>query len=348
MEALGLGSFYEPFESEIRGRNGTLFLFTGLKAQTVQNLKSFEGVDIVWVEEAQNVSKRSWDVLTPTIRKELSEIWITFNPDLDSDETYVRFVQKAPQDAHVEHLTYRDNPWFPAVLENERRAFLERDPLGYENIWEGRCRAAVDGAIYSREIGQLIEDGRLRAVPYDPMLAVDTVWDLGWNDKMSVLQVQRLGSEIRIIGYLEEQFITLTEMVQTLNGFNYRYGTDFLPHDGRAKDYKTGRSAEEILVQLHRRPVIVPNMALEMGIKVVRSVFPRLYIDEERCMRLVECCKRYRRTIPATTNEPAAPLHDEFSHGADALRYLAIIAEQVGGATAMRKQPIKYPKINRA
>lgn len=85
---LGLQSFFEVLDTEIRGANGSLFLFTGLQSHTVDSIKSFEGVDIVWVEEAHGVSKRSWDVLIPTIRKEGSEIWMTLNPDMDTDETY--------------------------------------------------------------------------------------------------------------------------------------------------------------------------------------------------------------------------------------------------------------------
>jgi len=83
---LGLESFYEVLDTEIRGRNGTLILFTGLQSHTVDSIKSFEGVDLVWIEEAHAISKKSLDTLIPTIRKEGSEIWMTLNPDMDTDE----------------------------------------------------------------------------------------------------------------------------------------------------------------------------------------------------------------------------------------------------------------------
>jgi phage terminase large subunit len=106
---------------------------------------------LVWVEEAQVVTKRSWDVLTPTIRKDGSEIWITLNPDMETDETYARFVASKPfesEDAFVVQMNWRDNPWFPEVLEKERQDTLARDPDNYDNIWEGVPKRVSVGAIY--------------------------------------------------------------------------------------------------------------------------------------------------------------------------------------------------------
>ena len=96
IEILGLSKYYKILENTIRGINGTEIVYTGLSTQTVDSIKSFEGVDICWVEEAQVVKKKSWDLLIPTIRKPGSEIWFTFNPELDTDETYVRFVENPP------------------------------------------------------------------------------------------------------------------------------------------------------------------------------------------------------------------------------------------------------------
>lgn len=327
---LGLSEFYTVTDTAIRGANGTEFYFTGLRTQDAHKLKSYEGVDICWVEEAQVVSKRSWDILLPTIRKPHSEIWITFNPELDTDETYVRFVSKPPAGALVIKLNYADNPWFPAVLEQERQALLARDPAAHANVWEGECRSAVEGAIYAKEVAQLQETGRVRPCPYDPVLPVHAVWDLGWNDQMSIILVQR-ASEVRIVGYVEDSHRTLAEYIAQLKGLPYVWGSDWLPHDGRAKDYKSGKSAEEILRTLGRTPRIVENLDIESGIKAARLMFPRVYVDPS-AERLLHCLKRYRRTINQATHEPGPPLHDEYSHGADAFRYLALCVDQMGNA----------------
>jgi phage terminase large subunit len=327
---LGLSEFYSVTDNAIRGANGTEFYFAGLRSQDAHKLKSYEGVDICWVEEAQVVSKRSWDILLPTIRKPHSEIWITFNPELDTDETYQRFVSHKPEQSVVVKMNYSDNPWFPDVLELERKALLARDPEAYRNVWEGECRSAVQGAIYAKEVSALYESGRVRPCPYDPLLPVHTVWDLGWNDQTSIALVQR-ASEIRIIGYIEDSHRTLAEYTAQLRAMPYLWGQDWLPHDGRAKDYKSGKSAEEMLKAMQRDPRIVENLDIESGIKAARMIFPRVYIDPS-AERLLHCLKRYRRTISQATNEPGPPLHDEYSHGADCFRYLALCVDQMGNS----------------
>jgi phage terminase large subunit len=320
IQALGLGAFYEVLEAEIRGINGSTFSFTGLATNTVESIKSFEGCDIVWVEEAQTVSKKSWDILIPTIRKPNSEIWVSFNPNIDTDDTYKRFVVEPPENAKVVKVNYTDNPWFPEVLEIERQHSLKTNP-DYANIWEGDCKAAVDGAIYSNEIREAQEEGHITNVPYDPMLKVHVVMDLGWNDSMSVILCQKGVSDLRIIGYIEDDHRTLDSYSAQLKNLPYNWGQMFLPHDGQSKDFKHGISAEDIMRKLGWDIRIVPKQDIESGIKLARMNFHRIYFDKS-ANRLVECLKNYRRSINSATNEPGAPLHDEFSHGADAFRYL--------------------------
>jgi phage terminase large subunit len=148
---LGLGSFYSIKDAEIVGQNGTAFTFHGLR-HNIDNIKSLEGADICWVEEAQTVSKSSWEKLIPTIRKDGSEIWATFNPELEQDDTYQRFIVKPPTGAVVVKMTWRDNPWFPAVLRQEMEDLKTRDEAAYQNVYEGHCKSTVEGAIYAKEL----------------------------------------------------------------------------------------------------------------------------------------------------------------------------------------------------
>jgi phage terminase large subunit len=327
IQALGLGQFYEVLESEIRGLNGSLFVFTGLATNTAESIKSYEGIDRVWCEEAQTISRKSWDILIPTIRKPDSEIWVSFNPNIDTDDTYKRFVVNPPENAKVVKLNYHDNPWFPDVLETERQHSEKTNP-DYENIWLGDCKAAVDGAIYANEIREAQEAGRVTTVPYDPMLKVHIVMDLGWNDSMSVILCQRGVSDIRIIGYIEDDHRTLDSYSAQLKDLSYNWGTMFLPHDGQSKDFKHGISAEDIMRKRGWDVNIVPKNDIESGIKLSRMNFHRIYFDKSSS-RLVECLKNYRRAINSATNEPGAPLHDEYSHGADAFRYLCTSIENM-------------------
>jgi phage terminase large subunit len=339
IQALGLGAFYEVLETEIRGLNGSTFSFTGLATNTVESIKSFEGCDVVWVEEAQTVSKKSWDILIPTIRKPNSEIWVSFNPNIDTDDTYTRFVVNTPDNAKVVKVNYTDNPWFPEVLEIERQHSLKTNP-DYANIWEGDCKAAVDGAIYSNEIREAQEGNRITTVPYDPMMKVHVVMDLGWNDSMSVILCQKGISDLRVIGYIEDDHRTLDSYSAQLKNLSYNWGTMFLPHDGQSKDFKHGISAEEIMKKLGWDIRIVPKADIESGIKLARMNFHRIYFDKS-AQRLVECLKNYRRSINSATNEPGAPLHDEFSHGADAFRYLCTSIESMKNES-WSKEKIQY------
>jgi phage terminase large subunit len=345
--ALGLSGFYEVQQNYIKGRNGTEFSFAGLQQHTVDSIKSYEGVDRVWIEEAHSVSKKSWDVLLPTIRKPGSEVWVTFNPQLESDETYRRFVISPPPDCVSVLMNYTENPWFPDVLDAERKHAKETmKPEEYGHIWEGKCMPAVQGAIYFDEVADAEAKGRIREVPLDPLLKTHAVWDLGWNDSMSIILVQRSASELRIVDYIEDSHRTISDYVIDLKNMRLNWGNDYLPHDGFTKDFKTGKTAQEILQSMGRSAQPVPKLDVESGIKAAREVFPRMYFDKIKTARLVECLKRYRRHINQATNEPGQPLHDEFSHGADSFRYLAVVANQMtndewGGS-------LTYPRLSYA
>jgi len=177
---LGLTGFFEITQNQIRGKNGSEFNFIGLK-NNIANVKSSEGVDICWVEEAQTVSRLSWDVLIPTIRKDNSEIWVTFNPLLETDDTYQRFVVHQPPNSVIQKINWSDNPWFPETLRTEKDLLKLRDPAAYNTVWEGLCRQTVDGAIFAKEMQMADLEGRITNVPYDPVKPVHAVFDLGWG-----------------------------------------------------------------------------------------------------------------------------------------------------------------------
>lgn len=349
ISALGLESFYEVLETEIRGKNGTTFQFSGLQSHTVDSIKSFEGASRVWVEEGHGVSKKSWDTLIPTIRKPNSEIWVTLNPDMDTDDTYVRFIAAPSDDTWVCEVNWRDNPWFPQVLEDERqKAERTQSKEDYEHIWEGKARTVAEGAIYRHEIQSLFADVRVCDVPYDPILPVHTVWDLGWNDAMTIIMAQVSPVGIRVLDYIEDSNRTYAWYVGELEKRPYRWGTDYLPHDGAACNPQTGISSIQTLRNLGRTVAdALPAIDPEEGIKQARMIFPKCYFDKTKTARLIECLKRYRRAINQRTNEPTGPLHDEYSHGSDAFRYLGMAVPLMGnGASSDSIKAFKKRKRN--
>jgi phage terminase large subunit len=323
--SMGMSSFYQILDTEIRGKNGTLILFGGLSTTTIESIKSFEGVDIVWVEEAQVVTKRSWDILIPTIRKAGSEIWITMNPILDTDETYVRFIENADDDMAVVQMNWRDNPWWSDEMEQERLRTLRNDSDNYDNIWEGKTKSALIGAIYAKEIELLRENNKFTTVPYDPSLLVNTAWDLGVGDATAIWFYQKVGREIRIIDYYESSGEGLPHYASIIKQKNYLYGEHWAPHDIAVREFSSGRSRIETAANLGINFLTAPRVSLEDGIHATRMILPRCYFDVVKCAQGIECLKRYRWE----RNEKMEmfkdrPVHDQWSHGADAFRYLAI------------------------
>jgi len=334
IQLLGLGGFYEVLEHEIRGANGTTIQFCGLAKQTVESIKSYEGVDIVWIEEAQTVSSKSWKILVPTIRKPNSEIWVSFNPDLDTDPTYERFIKKTPPNARVVKMNYTDNPWFPDVLNQERiHCKLTESEAEYKNIWEGDCKPAVEGAIYANEIIKMQEEKRIGSFRHDNDLKVHVVLDLGWNDAMFVSLCQKAGNKLKIIKTIKDSHRTLDSYDNELREWGRNndadWGTMFLPHDGKHGDFKTGLSTQQIMESKEWDVEIVPNIGLEEGIKQTRRALKNVYIDEDEAGDMILALKHYRRRVDAATEEARSPVHDDSSHGADNMRYIALSAESM-------------------
>lgn len=332
--ALGLGEFYDVEKARITGRNGTEFIFAGLK-HNVSNIKSAEAVDICWCEEAQAITSGSWSALLPTIRKEHSEIVISFNPDLATDSTYQRFVVHPPPGAVVKKLTFRDNPWFPEVLRREMDHLKASDPDAYSHIWEGNCLSVLAGAIYADELRKVDADHRITRVPYEASKPVQTFWDLGWGDKTAIWFVQVFPYEYRLIDYLDGERQPLIYYLKLLQDKPYLYGTDYLPHDARAKNLGTGRSVEEMMRAAGRKVQIVPMLSVADGIEAARSVFHQCWFDGEKCADGIQALRHYRygeiEKLGVKTREP---LHDFSSHAADAFRYFAV-------GTRQPKPPVK-------
>jgi phage terminase large subunit len=177
------------------------------------------------------------------------------------------------------------------------------------------------------------------------------VFDLGMADSMTIILVQKVASEIRIIHYIEGNQRILADYSAELKALRLddqpmNWGQVWLPHDGFHTRHQTGKDDAQILGGLGWSVSQVPNVHVSSGIDRAREVFPRVYFNKDRTTRLVECLKRYRWNLSSKTGEAVRPLHDEFSHGADAFRYLALVADQLtndewGGNLA-------YPQMNYA
>jgi len=310
IEQLGLAEFYEITNTAIRGRNGTEFSFVGLK-NNIMSIKSFEGVDICWCEEAQTISKTSWNVLIPTIRKDNSEIWVTFNPELETDDTYQRFVISPPDNAFVQKITWRDNPWFPQTLREEKENLEVRDHDAYLNVWEGLCRRTVDGAVFAQELTMAEMDGRITKVPYDAVKPVHAVFDL-------------------LIRYMEDNQKTMSYYLAQMQSLGYVYDTIWLPHDAENTTLAAaGRSIADIVRQANYKVQVIPRVPVADSINAARTMFSKCFFDKENCYQGLQCLRHYRYDVdPDTKQFSKSPLHDIYSHGADAFRYIGLVVNE--------------------
>jgi phage terminase large subunit len=347
IQALGLQGYYVVEKGRILGANGTEFTFAGLK-HNINNIKSLESYDIVWVEEAQTVSKTSWDKLIPTIRKDGSEIWVSYNPELKTDDTHQRFAINPPPNSVIVRINWRDNPWFPEVLREEMETLRAKDEDDYLHVYEGHCISNLKDAIYANQLRLVDSTNRITRIGYDATRPVHTIWDLGIDDSTTIWFVQVFPFEFRFIDFLEGSGQGLPYYLKELPNRPYVYGTDYLPHDGRARELGTGKSIEELMRAAGRKVSIVPRLSLVDGINAARTLFGQCWFDGEKCEEGLNALRHYRygekEEIDPRTGQLARtqePIHDWSSHAADAFRYAAVGLKP---PKSDQKKPPKGPK----
>jgi phage terminase large subunit len=327
---LGLSALYEVQATRIIGRGkarGTEFIFTGLR-HNVSKIKSLHGVDYVWVEEAQTVSKTSWEVLIPTIRKEGSEIWISMNPALDSDEAYLRFVLRKSDDTWCQKINWSDNPWFPKVLEAERLKLQEQDPEAYDNIWEGHTRQTLDGAVFAKEMRKIrLEDRRMVGVNPVRGQPVNVYCDLGKRDLTAMWFVQRASLQTRVVGYYENRGEDWPHYLEHIGAHFHKkgwmVGEIWLPHDGFHERLGAPKTIAAMTVAANYTVRQVPSVSIETGISHARSAMAEAWFDEEATAVGWNRLAQYRFMVK-DGQWSKDPLHDDNSNAGDAWRYVAV------------------------
>ena len=238
--------------------------------------------------------------------------------------------------------------WFFAEYKASQTGIIAPDELNaaasqmtvdeYAQEWECSFDASVRGAVYAKELAAARADGRVRPVPYDPMLPVHTAWDLGVGDATAIWFCQQIGAELRVIDYYEASGEGLQYYANVLDRRGYKYGRHLVPHDAQVRELGSGKSRIESAAALGIRFELVPVMRLEDGINAARMVFPRCYFDETKCQPGLDALQNYRWDFNQRLDEfKPSPVHDWASHAADAFRYLAIGIKQVA-----KVQPLKY------
>jgi PBSX family phage terminase large subunit len=199
--SLGIGSQFKLFNDKIETPGDGLIIFRGMQDHTSESIKSLEGFGIAWIDEAQNLSARSLSLLRPTIRAECSELWASWNPRRRSDAIDDFLRARQPPGAIVVDANWRDNPWFPSVLEQERKLDLSLYPDRYQHIWEGDYIRAFEGAYFAQMLSEARSQGRIGKVSADPLLPIRAFHDIGGSggvaDAYTIWLVQWVGQEMR-------------------------------------------------------------------------------------------------------------------------------------------------------
>ena len=321
---LGLNDFFDVQKSQIIGKNGSRFLFLGL-SNNISKVKSYEGLDIVWCEESESITYSSWETLIPTLRKKGSEIWVSFNPLDEMDDTYQRFVVNPPPQAYVQKVNYNDNPWFPEELEKERVYLKDKNEDLYNHVWEGEVLSNRDGAYYAK----FIANDQIMDFAVEPNILVDTYWDLGMSDSTCIFLVQQIGMEIRVVDCYENQGEGLQFYVNWLHEWKAKhqavFGDHYAPHDIQVRELGTGKSRLETARKLGIHFRVVRRLTIEDGIHAARAILPKCYFHKTNCKDGLQALRRYRKEFDEKKGVyKTHPLHDWSSHYADAFRYFAI------------------------
>lgn len=325
IQSFGLGEFFEVLEAEIRGRNGSLIIFRGMQAYNAESIKSLEGYDVAWVEEAQTFSQKSLDMLRPTIRAEGSELWFSWNPRHDSDPVDRFFRAKPPADAIVVKANWNDNPWLPKVLLQEIAEDRE-DAERFAHVWGGDYERVGAGTYYAALIAQAENEDRIGSFPYDPALPVKTAWDIGVDDYMAVWCFQENGKQVRAIDYMEWSGEGAPTAAAWLKSRPYRYDEHFLPHDVMVREWGAGAKSRYVtLIELGVQPI---RVGVQQGpaerINAARALLPIVSFDREKTAVGLSRLRKYRKREVASLGVYSGPLHDENSHGADAFGEFAV------------------------
>lgn len=324
-----LTSVYEVGKEYIRTKDGRVeFSFAGLR-HNIGSIKSKALILLCWVDEAERVSELAWVTLIPTVRANDSEIWVTWNPERKGSPTDKRFRQVSDDDTRIAQVNWRDNPWFPQVLEKERQRDLRDRPDQYEHIWEGGYATAAVGAYYAKSLLQAKHDKRIIRLARDPLMTFRTHHDIGGRgakaDAYSIWVSQWIGREIRVLDHYTARGQPLGAHVNWLRSRGYENAEIVLPHDGDNSGGPSDTWADAWRAAKFSVRVI-PNQgegAAMFRIEQARRWFDRMLFDEEHTEEGRISLGMYAPKISKETGADLGPNHDLYSHDADAFGLMA-------------------------
>jgi phage terminase large subunit len=345
-----LEEHYEIGEKFVRTKDGRVnYKFSGLD-RNIDSVKSKARILLCWVDEAEPVTESAWQTLIPTLREEVSELWVTWNPKRKGSATSKRFREAKDPLMKVVELNWMDNPKFPEILERTRRKDKRERPDSYGHIWDGEYETFVEGAYFAAHLLQAKSENRIGRVSADPLMTLRAFCDIGGTgakaDAFAMWIAQFVGREIRVLDYYEAVGQPLATHLGWMRSKGY---TDnrcqiWLPHDGATNDKVYDVSYESALKQAGYTVTVVPNQgkgAAKARIEAGRRLFPSIWFNEETTESGRDALGSYHEKKDEDRNIGLGPEHDWASHGSDAFGLMCVAYEM---PKTGRDKPIAYPK----
>lgn len=320
-----LGSIFEVQTDQIKTPGGGVLIFQGMQDHTAESVKSLEAFDVAWVEEAQSLSQRSLTLLRPTIRKDGSELWFSWNRTRKNDPVDLLLTgDQKPTGAVVVHANWKHNPWFPSVLAQERADDLRDRPDQYDHIWEGGYAKVTEGAYFAADLTLAKAQGRIGRVAPDPLMTFRAVWDIGGTgakaDACSIWIEQWIGRTILVLNHYAAQGQPLATHIRWLRENGYGKALCILPHDGDTNDRVHDVSYASALRDAGFEVKVIPNQgkgAAKMRIEAARRLFPSIWFNEATTEAGRDALGAYHEKRDDKRNVGLGPDHDWSSHDAD-------------------------------
>lgn len=344
IDKLELNDWQKFNDKLVNKRTGSEIFFKGLH-NNIQSIKSIEGIDWCWIEEAQSVSADSINTLVPTIRKAGSQLIWTYNPLTENDPVKELIVDTADERTYVRHINSDEVEQLlsPEIIAEREKMRID-NPDMFAHVWLGQPLTSKTGTVFGKQIAQAEIDGRIGSVPYDASTGVYTAVDLGIGDSTAIWWFQMVGQEIHFIDHYESSGEELGHYISVIKNKPYNYATHFLPHDAKQRELQTGMTRVEFFENngIHNIEVLRPTN-FQLGQDdinmIARPKFSKVWIDREKCERGLKCLRAYHYEYDDKNKLlKNKPEHDWSSHSSSAFIYALMAASESADAQSINVQ----------
>lgn len=320
--------YFDILDAEIRGKNGSLIIFQGMQSYNAANIKSLEGMDVAWIEEAQTLSQKSLDILRPTLRKAGSELWFTWNPVHKTDPVDQFFRCSESAEKISVRVGWQDNPWFKSTpLYQDMLDDYATDEDKAEQVWGGGYSSS-QGAILARLVSAAEREKRIHTqVKYDPKgVPVVISCDLGYRDTCAWWYWQPVLGGAHVLNYDADSGLDASDWIARIkeNCKSINLGTIWLPHDAKHRTFQSKRTSMQQFQAAFgfSKIKIVPISKKHDQIEAARAFIKRCAFNSIYCEKGLDGLRAWEYEY----NEDAGvfsrePIHNWASHPADAFAY---------------------------